>query len=113
LPLIISSISQLSPAEYRVGLWADPQPKAHSDAATTSRNDIGVYLSFDQMLIKLLLKKMGLDVTVVEDGDEALQKVLSQPFDLIFMDIQMLNMNGYEATKIIQEKGISTPIIDF
>ena len=37
---------------YRAGLWYDPQPKAHSDTTKTYRDDVGFYLSCDQMLIK-------------------------------------------------------------
>ena len=37
---------------YRVGLWNDPQPKANSDASESYRDDIGFYLSCDQMLAK-------------------------------------------------------------
>ena len=37
---------------YRIGLWNDPQPKTHSDDTVNSRDDVGFYLSFDQMLIK-------------------------------------------------------------
>ena len=37
---------------YRAGVWYDPQPKAHSDASRTYRDDTGVYLSFDQTLSK-------------------------------------------------------------
>ena len=37
---------------YRVGIWNDPQPKSHSDAADQYRGDVGFYLSCDQMLIK-------------------------------------------------------------
>ena len=37
---------------YRVGLWNDPQPKANADAAKERRDDVGFYLSCDQMLIK-------------------------------------------------------------
>jgi len=65
----------------------------------------------NQMLVKLLLEKMGLQVTIVEDGKEAVDKALSQPFELIFMDIQMPNMNGYEATKILRRKGLKTAIV--
>lgn len=65
----------------------------------------------NQMLIKLLLEKTGLQVTTAEDGKEAVDKALSQPFELIFMDIQMPNMNGYEATKILRRKGLKTVII--
>ena len=65
----------------------------------------------NQMLIKLLLEQFGLNVTIAEDGNEALQKVLSGQFDLIFMDIMMPNMNGYEATMAIRKQGITTPIV--
>ncbi len=36
----------------RAGLWNDPQPKAHSDATDNYRDDVGFYLSCDQMLTK-------------------------------------------------------------
>ena len=47
----------------------------------------------NQVLIKSLLERVGLQVTIVEDGNQTLQKVLTQQFDLIFMDIQMPNMH--------------------
>jgi len=65
----------------------------------------------NQVLIKSLLKRLGLKVTIVEDGNQAVQKALSKQFDLIFMDIEMPNMNGYEATKAIRKEGLKTPII--
>jgi len=37
---------------YRLGLWYDPQPKAHSDSETASRDDVGFYVSLDQTLVK-------------------------------------------------------------
>lgn len=37
---------------YRLGLWYDPQPKANSDSANTSRDDVGFYITCDQMLIR-------------------------------------------------------------
>jgi signal transduction histidine kinase/CheY-like chemotaxis protein len=65
----------------------------------------------NQMLVKMILEKMGFTVTVSEDGKEGVEKALSEPFDLIFMDMQMPNMNGYEATGVLREKDIHTPII--
>ncbi len=65
----------------------------------------------NQTLIKLLLKRLGLEVTIAQDGDEAVQRALTQSFDMILMDIQMPNMNGYEATKLLRRRGVTVPII--
>ena len=65
----------------------------------------------NQMLIRVLLEQAGLQVVIVNDGNQAVQKAITQQFDLVLMDIQMPNMNGYDATKVIRKKGITTPII--
>ncbi len=65
----------------------------------------------NQIFAKTVLEKMNLDVTIVADGNEAMQKILAQEFDLILMDIQMPRMNGYEATKALRKQGITTPIV--
>jgi len=48
----LNSANGLMPGTYRIGIWNDPQPKAHSDSSKNYRGDVGVYLSCDQMLIK-------------------------------------------------------------
>ena len=65
----------------------------------------------NQMLVKLLLQRLGLEVIIAEDGKEAVRKALSESFNLILMDIQMPNMDGHEATKILRRKGLKTAIV--
>jgi signal transduction histidine kinase/DNA-binding NarL/FixJ family response regulator len=65
----------------------------------------------NQVLIKSLLKRFGLQVTIAEDGNQAVEQALSKQFDLIFMDIEMPNMNGYEATKALRKEGLNIPIV--
>ena len=64
-----------------------------------------------QALIKTLLQKHGLNVTIAQNGKEAVEEALARSFDMIFMDMQMPVINGYEATRILRERGLSTPII--
>ena len=64
----------------------------------------------NKQLLKLILERLGYDVSTAEDGQEAVKKG-EDNFDLIFMDVQMPILDGYEATKKLREKGVKTPII--
>lgn len=65
----------------------------------------------NRMLLKLLLENMGFEVDVAEDGQKAIDKARAESYDLILMDIQMPNVNGYEATRLLRQEGITIPII--
>ena len=60
------------------------------------------------MLAVHLLKRRGHEVTVAEDGLQALAAYDSEPFDLILMDVQMPNLGGFEATALIRQREQAT-----
>jgi len=65
----------------------------------------------NQNLIKSILQNMGLEVTAVDNGEQAVEQALSNDFDLILMDIQMPIMDGMKAVKMLRMSGDSTPIV--
>ncbi len=65
--------------------------------------------------IKAILKEVN-DIQIVEevsDGEELIQKLESLEADIILMDINMPNMNGIEATKIVSQKYPHIKVITF
>lgn len=66
----------------------------------------------NQMVIQLLLNKLGYDVTIAENGLQAVELLeKNHVFDLVLMDISMPIMDGIAATKILRDKHIEIPII--
>ncbi|RLJ22388.1 histidine kinase [bacterium endosymbiont of Escarpia laminata] len=60
--------------------------------------------SINQQVARELLESFGLLVVIAEDGAVAVQQVQETDFDLVFMDVQMPVMDGYEATSAIRAK---------
>ncbi|HEU0121781.1 MAG TPA: response regulator, partial [Bryobacteraceae bacterium] len=68
----------------------------------------------NQQVVRLLLERLGCEVTVAGDGQQALQLCRLHSFDLIFMDMQMPVMDGLEATRNLLQLAAPTcqaPII--
>ncbi|QQO10191.1 response regulator [Breznakiella homolactica] len=67
----------------------------------------------NQMVAEELLRQGGMDVTIAENGKTALELLDTREFDLVLMDIQMPEMDGLTATKLIRknERFKNLPII--
>lgn len=64
----------------------------------------------NQYLFGLLLKSINIPYEIVENGQLAVEKALTEEYDLIFMDMQMPIMGGIEATQLLRQAGVETPI---
>ena len=65
----------------------------------------------NQILISMMLRKMGLDPAMANDGVEGVEKAQQGSYDIILMDMQMPRMNGYAATQQLRSVGYTVPII--
>jgi PAS domain S-box-containing protein len=65
----------------------------------------------NQRLIGAHLRQAGIEVTVVGNGRAAVETALRQSFDLVLMDVQMPEMDGTEATRMLRACGYRGPIV--
>jgi signal transduction histidine kinase/CheY-like chemotaxis protein/HPt (histidine-containing phosphotransfer) domain-containing protein len=91
-----------------------------ADEAPIQQVECAVLLAEDgadnQVLISKHLSKAGIRVTVVENGRLAVNAALAaamagKPFDVILMDMQMPELDGYAATSELRRKGYKGPIV--
>jgi CheY-like chemotaxis protein/nitrogen-specific signal transduction histidine kinase len=99
---LVRAISGSKPA-------AEPVPAtAKLDPALASRLPLRVLLCDDnvinQKVALRLLRQMGYRADLAANGLEALAALDRQPYDLIFMDVMMPEMGGFEATRMIRER---------
>ncbi len=70
---------------------------------------------FNQQLAVGLLEKVGHSVVIANNGKEAIEAWVAQQFDVVLMDVEMPEMDGFEATAVIRtqerRKGTHIPII--
>lgn len=67
-------------------------------------NDANLYL------MRFMFEKYGFHVLAAKSGAEGVERAITEKPDLIIMDIQLPDMNGYEATKKIKESDAARDI---
>lgn len=65
----------------------------------------------NQIVTKKILEKNNFECEVVDNGIIALERLETETYDVILMDINMPIINGFETTRRIRERGIATPIV--
>ncbi len=94
------------------------QGAASGELAVVERSDLAGRsilvvddIRMNQVIVTQMLKKLDITPDLKANGLEALEAVKNKDYELIFMDCRMPEMDGYEATTHLRQKGFDRPII--
>jgi CheY-like chemotaxis protein len=103
---LLDAISGVFSAELATRPAAKSLPAFQADLGI--RNPLRVLVAEDnpvnQKVARLLFRRMAYEPDMVANGEEALMAVQRQPYDVVFMDVQMPVMDGIEATRLLCER---------
>ncbi|MCP4446067.1 MAG: response regulator [Myxococcales bacterium] len=119
---LFEMMAEVSEGTEMVSSWGTALPNLDSQrsASRTKKLAGNILLAEDgvdnQVLATSILRRAGLQVTVAENGAIAVERAkaameIGLPFDLIVMDMQMPELDGYGATAMLREHGYRGPVI--
>ena len=92
---------------------AERPDTARNRTIVAARRPLSILVAEDkrtnQMVIAKILDRAGHRVTIVDNGEAALDVLEAQDFDLVLMDVNMPVMNGIEATKLYRFAALGRP----
>jgi CheY-like chemotaxis protein len=118
----VSVISEVNKGSTFSFILSFLKTKAETDLETGNYNpELGVKnvkvlvvedIALNQLLMRTLLDEFGFECDIASDGKIAIEKLKTNSYDVILMDLQMPEMNGFEATEYIRsEMDSKIPII--
>jgi signal transduction histidine kinase/CheY-like chemotaxis protein len=116
--VLMNSLATAWSKRLQPGVLDRSEPPAPHARRIAARSSVRVLVAEDnvvnQKVAVRMLEKLGLRVDVAGNGREAVEMVKMLPYDLVFMDCHMPEMDGYEAVGAIRRResgGRHTPIV--
>ncbi|MBT8415669.1 MAG: response regulator [Boseongicola sp.] len=106
LELPVSDISATQGVSQHVDS-KDFEKQTHFDTSILLVEDNAI----NREVATALLQRFGATVSVAVNGEEAIEKVAADTYDLVFMDLQMPVLDGIAATRALRKKGAQVPIV--
>jgi CheY-like chemotaxis protein len=104
-PAIDGSLNEINGGGLAERLSSANAPSISESAKRKIRILVAEDNPVNQKVAQAMLKKMGLRADVVANGQEAVNALQIIPYDLVLMDCQMPEMDGFEATRAIRQGG--------
>ena len=99
--LPLQTIEQVSESSARESVPSTPSSPIHPDSVKLL---VVEDYADNRDLLLFMLNTIGYQADTVNNGQEALDKTAQQKYDIILMDCQMPQLDGYQATKVIRER---------
>ena len=114
LPLTSSDLTDMMTSEEISKLAQDRSNNQQGDGLASLPNKPVLVVDdgeANRRLLELVLTRAGAEVVTAKNGQEAIDAINAREFSMVYMDMQMPILDGYEATARIRDTGNDVPIV--